>query len=43
MTVAATLAQAIAAARAGRHDEARATLLKVLEADERNESAWLWL
>jgi Flp pilus assembly protein TadD len=42
MTVA-DLAQGIAAARAGRHAEARAALLKALEADDRNESAWLWL
>jgi tetratricopeptide (TPR) repeat protein len=40
---AANLANGIAAARAGRLDEARASLLKALEADDRNESAWLWL
>lgn len=37
------LAQGISAARAGRAAEAQATLLKVLEADDRSELAWLWL
>lgn len=43
MSTADLLAQGIAAARAGRADEARATLLKVLETDDRSEPAWLWL
>lgn len=43
MTVADTLTEAIAAAQAGNRDEARAALIRVLEADERNELAWLWL
>lgn len=43
MSPADLLAQGIAAARAGRAEEARATLLKVLEADDHNEVAWLWL
>jgi tetratricopeptide (TPR) repeat protein len=33
----------IAAARAGRRSEARALLMRVVERDERNEQAWLWL
>lgn len=33
----------IAAARAGRNDEAREYLLAAVEADEHNEQAWLWL
>jgi tetratricopeptide (TPR) repeat protein len=37
------LRQGIAAAKAGRVQEARQTLLKVIELDERNEQAWLWL
>src|SRR5262245_50179489 len=37
------LQQGIAAARAGKRDEARALLMQVVEADERNEQAWLWL
>jgi tetratricopeptide (TPR) repeat protein len=37
------LQQGIAAARAGRRDEARTLLMQVVEADERNEQAWLWL
>lgn len=37
------LHQAIAAARDGRRDDARALLMRVLEADPRNERAWLWL
>lgn len=37
------LQQGIAAARAGRREEARALLLRVVEQDERNEQAWLWL
>jgi tetratricopeptide (TPR) repeat protein len=38
-----TLHQAIAAARDGRRDDARVLLLHLLEADPRNERAWLWL
>ena len=38
-----TLHQAIAATRDGRRDDARALLLHLLEADPRNERAWLWL
>jgi Flp pilus assembly protein TadD len=37
------LQQGIALARAGRREEARTILLQVVEQDERNESAWLWL
>jgi tetratricopeptide (TPR) repeat protein len=37
------LQQGIAAARAGKRDEARALLIHVVEADERNEQAWMWL
>src|SRR5262245_58084238 len=37
------LHQGIAAARAGQREEARALLVQVVEADERNEQAWLWL
>ena len=37
------LQQGIVAARAGRRDEARALLMQVVEGDERNEQAWLWL
>lgn len=43
MSTADLLAQGIAVARAGRKDEAQAIFLKVLEADDRNEMAWLWL
>lgn len=43
MTVADTLADAIAAVRAGHREQARAALLQILEADDRNEQAWLWL
>jgi hypothetical protein len=39
----ATLNQAIAAAQAGRKAEARRLLELLLDADERNEQAWLWL
>ena len=38
-----TLNQAIMAAKAGRKAEARRLLESVLNADERNEQAWLWL
>jgi tetratricopeptide (TPR) repeat protein len=37
------LRQGIAAAKAGRAQEARQALLHVTELDERNEQAWLWL
>src|SRR6266540_109148 len=37
------LQQGIAAARAGNRAEARALLTRAIEADERNEQAWLWL
>lgn len=37
------LLRGIAAARAGRRSEARALLLQMVEQDERNEQAWLWL
>jgi hypothetical protein len=37
------LEQGIAAARAGNRAEARALLTRVIEGDERNERAWLWL
>ncbi len=37
------LQQGIVAARAGRRAEARALLIQVVEGDERNEQAWLWL
>jgi tetratricopeptide (TPR) repeat protein len=37
------LQQGIAAARAGKREEARGLLMQVVEADERNEQAWLWL
>lgn len=37
------LKQGIAAARAGRKGEARQKLLLVVEVDEENEQAWLWL
>ena len=37
------LRQGIAAAQAGRTQEARQALLRVTELDDRNEQAWLWL
>jgi Flp pilus assembly protein TadD len=37
------LRQGIAAAKAGRKEEAHETLLQVIKLDERNEQAWLWL
>ena len=37
------LQQGIAAAKAGRVQEARQILFEVIELDERNEQAWLWL
>lgn len=43
MDVTATLNQAVVAAKAGRKAEARRLLETLLDADERNEQAWLWL
>jgi len=43
MDITATLNQAILAVKAGRKAEARRLLESVLNADERNEQAWLWL
>jgi tetratricopeptide (TPR) repeat protein len=44
MTTAETLLQqGIAAARAGRREEARTLLMQVVQADERSEQGWLWL
>ena len=37
------LQQGIALAKAGRHEEARELLLQVIDQDERNETAWLWI
>src|SRR4051812_34339969 len=37
------LEQGIIAARAGKREEARALLMQVVEDDEHNEQAWLWL
>jgi Flp pilus assembly protein TadD len=37
------LQKGIALAKAGRREEARDILLQVVEQDERNESAWLWI
>jgi tetratricopeptide (TPR) repeat protein len=37
------LQQGIAAARAGQREEARALLMRVVQADERSEQGWLWL
>lgn len=37
------LRRGIAAAKAGRREEARQILLHIVELDERNEQAWLWL
>jgi hypothetical protein len=37
------LSEGIAAARANQHARARALLLRVIAANERNERAWLWL
>jgi tetratricopeptide (TPR) repeat protein len=37
------LEQGISAAITGRREDARALLTQVVEADERNEQAWLWL
>jgi tetratricopeptide (TPR) repeat protein len=43
MSTSQLLEQGIQAAQAGRREQARALLTKVVEADERNEQAWLWL
>jgi hypothetical protein len=43
MDIETTLEQAISAAKAGRKEEARRLLEAVLNADERNEQAWLWM
>lgn len=37
------LKQGVAALKAGRKGEARDLLTQVVEQDERNEMAWLWL
>jgi hypothetical protein len=37
------LQQGIALAKAGRQEEARELLLQVIDQDERNETAWLWI
>ncbi len=37
------LRRGIASAKAGRKEEAREALLQVIDLDERNEQAWLWL
>ena len=37
------LQQGIALAKAGQREEARNILMQVVELDEQNESAWLWL
>jgi Flp pilus assembly protein TadD len=37
------LQQGIALAKAGSREEARNILMQVVELDEQNESAWLWL
>lgn len=37
------LRQGIAAVKAGRKEEARQALMQVIELDERNELAWMWL
>ncbi len=42
-SVTSELEAGIAAARAGAKDQARACFLRVLQADPRNETAWLWL
>ncbi len=41
--VAELLRQGIAAVKAGRKEEARRLLMQVVELDEQNEQAWLWL
>jgi tetratricopeptide (TPR) repeat protein len=42
-TISDLLQHGIAAAKAQRVDEARRTLMRVVELDEHNEQAWLWL
>ncbi len=37
------LREGIAAAKAGRRDAARQALMQIIEVDERNEQAWIWL
>ena len=41
--VKALMQQAVDTYRAGQHDAARDLLMKVVDIDERNETAWLWL
>jgi thioredoxin-like negative regulator of GroEL len=43
MDIETTLRQGVHAAKAGRKEEARQLLEAVLDADERNEQAWLWM
>ena len=43
MDIETTLRQAIVATKEGRKEEARYLLETVLDADERNEQAWLWM
>ena len=43
MDIETTLQQAITAAKAGRRAEARRLLETVLDADEHNEQAWIWM
>jgi hypothetical protein len=43
MDVETTLKQAVSAANAGRKEEARRLLEAVLDADDHNEQAWLWM
>lgn len=42
-TLAALLYRGAVAVTEGRHDEAQALLMRVIEQDEHNELAWLWL
>lgn len=41
--ITALLQQGIALAKAGRREDARNALLQVIDQDEMNETAWLWL
>jgi hypothetical protein len=43
MDIQGALQQAVNAANAGRKEEARRLLERVLDVEERNEQAWLWL
>ena len=43
MDIETTLHQAMLAAKVGRREEARQLLEAVIDADERNEQAWLWM